>query len=509
MHPSTVDPLEESARLKRYNRRLIGGMVVLLILGVAAIPVFWHWQAQKRWEKTKAAWERDIGTLEFYELLPESIPDEDNFFAIPELAGIASREKNPAGLLAKLEGFRMATPDRTTTASTGLPMTQDEVQHWYDALVVEGALPSLAKESNEPAKAILEAIDQLHLDGAKVVKAAGEKSSSQLTPAPLDREWPENLLSSGTGTWWSSSQNLVRLMNARGRAALHSRRSDEAMASLEVIFHCVEATKWEPFLISRLISITLEHQAWALVQEGLAMDSWNTDQSGRIIAWLQKLDADASLRYTIQTGASAIVSADPLMFLGSGASPTLPQALGISVPHNRTQQLSLFRLLAELPPEDGNAAWPMIGKIDALKTDWRSTFLNRWVNQIAIWSFGGFRSIGKEALRQVALRKHVRIGLALAAFGRYKDAAPTLLTALVPDYLERIPVDPIDGKPMRYLRLPDGYQLWSIGMDGKDDGGDEDKDWLWQVQKPEPKPKSETRIISRRRILIPPPQFSK
>jgi hypothetical protein len=60
-----------------------------------------------------------------------------------------------------------------------------------------------------------------------------------------------------------------------------------------------------------------------------------------------------------------------------------------------------------------------------------------------------------------------------------------------------LPPDPMDGKPMRYRKTADGrYALWSVGFDGKDDGGkrtvDEKKpentrfndekyagDWVW------------------------------
>ena len=46
------------------------------------------------------------------------------------------------------------------------------------------------------------------------------------------------------------------------------------------------------------------------------------------------------------------------------------------------------------------------------------------------------------------------------------------LTALVPDYLEQLPRDPMDGKTLRYHVLSnDSFTLYSVGVDGKDDGG--------------------------------------
>ena len=52
------------------------------------------------------------------------------------------------------------------------------------------------------------------------------------------------------------------------------------------------------------------------------------------------------------------------------------------------------------------------------------------------------------------------------------DTYPPTLDALVPVYLARLPHDVIDGAPMRYRLTDDGrYQLYSIGWDGLDGGG--------------------------------------
>lgn len=52
-------------------------------------------------------------------------------------------------------------------------------------------------------------------------------------------------------------------------------------------------------------------------------------------------------------------------------------------------------------------------------------------------------------------------------FGRYPEA----LEDLVPELLDAVPVDLVDRQPLRYRRTEDGYLLYSIGFDGKDDAG--------------------------------------
>jgi hypothetical protein len=67
-------------------------------------------------------------------------------------------------------------------------------------------------------------------------------------------------------------------------------------------------------------------------------------------------------------------------------------------------------------------------------------------------------------------------------------AYPAELAELVPAYLAAVPRDVIDGQPLHYRRgAAGGFKLWSIGIDGQDDGGTPEKtqeanangDWVW------------------------------
>ena len=50
---------------------------------------------------------------------------------------------------------------------------------------------------------------------------------------------------------------------------------------------------------------------------------------------------------------------------------------------------------------------------------------------------------------------------------------PSSLEALVPDFLAAVPFDYMSAKPVRYRTGSDGsYVIYSVGDDGKDDGGD-------------------------------------
>src|SRR5258708_23853024 len=59
--------------------------------------------------------------------------------------------------------------------------------------------------------------------------------------------------------------------------------------------------------------------------------------------------------------------------------------------------------------------------------------------------------------------------LALKRFHLQYGVYPANLNELVPNYLKQIPMDFMDGKPLRYRLKPDGdFLVYSVGEDGVD-----------------------------------------
>jgi hypothetical protein len=56
--------------------------------------------------------------------------------------------------------------------------------------------------------------------------------------------------------------------------------------------------------------------------------------------------------------------------------------------------------------------------------------------------------------------------------GRWPDSLEALVAAQL---LRQVPIDPYDGKPLRYRATKDGVVLYSIGPDGKGDGNASDR----------------------------------
>lgn len=68
-----------------------------------------------------------------------------------------------------------------------------------------------------------------------------------------------------------------------------------------------------------------------------------------------------------------------------------------------------------------------------------------------------------------------RCSIAALAAERFKlenGKLPAALSDLVPRYLLSVPLDPLSGLPLLFRSSPDGYAIYSVGQNGRDDAGD-------------------------------------
>jgi hypothetical protein len=80
---------------------------------------------------------------------------------------------------------------------------------------------------------------------------------------------------------------------------------------------------------------------------------------------------------------------------------------------------------------------------------------------------------GRTCIRNETQRQLTITAIALARFHLRDGKFPAELDALVPQFLSAVPIDPMSAKPLRYRLNGDGsFTLYSVGEDGRDDGGD-------------------------------------
>jgi hypothetical protein len=80
-----------------------------------------------------------------------------------------------------------------------------------------------------------------------------------------------------------------------------------------------------------------------------------------------------------------------------------------------------------------------------------------------------------------------RLACALERFHLAQGRYPDTLSQLAPQFLDRVPVDTVNGQPLKYRRDARAkYVLYSVGWDLNDDGGQPSAtaggtgDWVWR-----------------------------
>jgi hypothetical protein len=151
----------------------------------------------------------------------------------------------------------------------------------------------------------------------------------------------------------------------------------------------------------------------------------------------------------------------------------------------RTEQWSRWERIADKP---------YFEQREILKADPEFTVRIPWYFRLTGYQAGAYGTVFlKQAMLEAAFLAS-RTGLACRLYKSRTGEYPDKLEALVPGILKEIPADPFTGKPLVYRREGEGFIVYSLGSNAKDDGGrstyminqevmDKDDDWTWKEDK--------------------------
>jgi hypothetical protein len=161
--------------------------------------------------------------------------------------------------------------------------------------------------------------------------------------------------------------------------------------------------------------------------------------------------------------------ADPWV-IGPRARPTLVinDPLGT---HRVVEQLETLKRLLEA----ASAPWP--DRIDAVVAiDARA--LSDFVFGPVEIDRDRLEAIFVRSVPALAVNRAMRIAVAVEQYRRdHGEQMPPDVDALVPAYLDSVPLDPFTGKALRFVKEADAYVAYSLGSNRQDDGGDVTVGW--------------------------------
>jgi hypothetical protein len=521
-------------------RRLLLGAVWAVTL-MALFYAEESWRGRHAWDKYRHGLEARGEQLDFSAFIPPPIPDDQNFAATPFVqswfTGGAAAQQAWGTNFTAAEG---RIGDAKRRGDWGHRHFRDLIA-WAKALAAVRSgernprrfeSDQLSREARaEAAPAVLEGLKESEPVLAEL-RAASHRPYSRY-PVRYDLAWGILL------PHLSNVKRGAQVLVLKSCAELAAGQSEAALEDVSLILYLADSLKDEPILISYLVHAACVQIAASAVWEGLAEQAWSETQLQAIQTRFQQYDFVVdSKRPLAAERAAGVLTVELLLkrkyqfgqlFDLHMPSPAVvdsfDQLFGVAGPWTS--------VCAQVVPR----GWYHLEQVDYCK-QFHSCLLSRFdaaqrriVTSPSDSIPGGqqpreqpddslnYQSAGEEkTLRDVLrdiLHHRVMASVLLPGIGRLpRNCAqaqvtvdqvvlacalercrlankefPEHLDALVPRFIASLPHDVLTGKPYQYRRSEDGrFILYSVGWNGKDDGGVPGKalfdeaqgDWVWE-----------------------------
>jgi hypothetical protein len=424
-------------------QRKVQRVINLIFLSMAVLFIGWrvklHWDVGSLRAAYRAAGLPTTG--EELNAFYAAVPDEDNA-ALPIMQAVELMQEYPDDRRFEIRGFDM--PGRTE----GLSSEQEMLLRGYVALNTNALLQLMTAQT-----------------------------------LPRSR-YPVDLsggLASDT-THLGQVKSLGKLLEYHALLALLDHRSDDAVQSIQSILCLARSLDAEPTLLASLVRDALVSMAVRSTERALTAAPLDAPSLAEIHGCLRSVRRTNSFMHVLagETGSVALCLAleHPEMFETKKTDDNTPPPVGkvgwafvrLSGLYARDLRFYLRGMqtnlaVARRPLPDRLAMTNQFAVMQAT-AEARHHFIVSLLLPV----------MGKVVLKDasgVAVWTLGQAGLAIEEFRTSEGRLPNTLEELVPAHLNSVPIDPLDGQPLRYLRRDQGYVLYSIGSDQQDDGGRE------------------------------------
>jgi hypothetical protein len=498
------------------------------------------------WRQTRATLKARDECLELACIIPAPVRDEKNFFATPFWSHFHyTRTTDASGRNSTLQWAdtnwseftrELSLPDLPTPKSRlGVPPEKTPEGRTDLAAWATAFRTSTSNALHRPARGsygsgvqwVAYPIPETPGNPAADVLQALTKLDPVLAEFQAASDRPHNRYPHHYEEGFSAVLNSVshirsktRSLALRSAARLAQGQTAEAAADVVLAFRLGDSLQEDPYLIGQMVRYSCDAIALHALWEGLIDHRWSDEQLARFQDVLSRRDYAPGLVRAIECERNIAgyelerILADrfgrlqQLDTLGGNNSPSEAEeyssAISFLMPdgwfrQNQAQLMLSYQSLLDT----ARAAMKPTPRAQALKeaqaldevadrfliqastpTTPRNFLVRRLLPSLGKASQAAHRAITVAQMGAVAcaLERHHR------AHGRY----PESLLDLRPATLKSLPDDWMSGQPFHYRRTEDGrFELWSVGPDGKDDGGiyrtrnrknnsiSEDRDWPW------------------------------
>jgi glycerophosphoryl diester phosphodiesterase len=280
------------------------------------------------------------------------------------------------------------------------------------------------------------------------------------------------------------TRGVVVLLDLAAEREGRDGRGGAALRYVQPMVNAARSLDGEPFLISALVRMACDRMAAKRVERTLGL----AVPRGRLAAVQSLLaqEADADLFWYALRGERAVldrmltslrtgaITLRDLAQIGSGAPLSTEATLDararqwVYEPHLANDHATFLELLAEAYEARHQPEHEQRAALAAIEGRFRGLPFGARLTRLLTPSFH------KPHDASLRVKAHLRCAVAGIAAERFRLARgrwPNGLDEIPQDILPAVPRDPFDGKPLKYARSDDGVTVYSVGLDGQDDGG--------------------------------------
>jgi hypothetical protein len=282
--------------------------------------------------------------------------------------------------------------------------------------------------------------------------------------------------------------------------ALHSKELDRAQADLHALTQLTHLHKDDPTLVNQMVRVAIAGLGLAATWEALQAEGWDDESLAAFQKDWEGVELLEALNQALlgerALGSTYIewLQSQGVQVFGGAGSPTGKAKLNslgdyfgafVVTPvwrvNSKDDELFLLQhyqaLFESLRMLGGTQPWPAIcaelkAQDDMLRKI-SGSYLGKVRYQVSSWIIPNSFRAALNAVRGETLRRLTVTAIALERYRLRHARPPADLAALAPELLRAVPVDPMSGKPLGYRLIGSGsFALYSVGEDGRDDGGD-------------------------------------
>jgi hypothetical protein len=478
--PSDPSPAATRRRWwRRGVRSVLWIFVALVILHIGERQL-----GEATWRRYREDAQRRGVKLRIADYVPPAVKDSENFAAIP----VIGRAYNNTGAE---ESFFLPDPKIRKSQEKGGPF--GNLVSVRDGMVVAHWIPT---PSAEVAADVLQGMQRMEPE-LDQIRAAVSRPSARY---PVN--WQTGALGTDT-SHLTTLQKAGKAFSTRACALLALHRSADALEDWRCIMRIQRSLEHEPTHICALVRMAVFSTGVAVVEKGIVADAWSDAELEAISDEVSKNDPLGALELSINSErAKYNDSYEAIAVWGSSSTKgefdsrndlTFAMFIMLDVlPRGYWRQNQVtYNKLADLQLEPSSApgvAGRGDDNVSKEKERLSSGPILQYRSFLARMAFHGASS---RFFRWHAQIGALRLSCALARYRHRHGDFPETIDTLVPEWIDAIPHDVMDGQPLRYRRSADGAcEIWSVGDNRIDEGGKTDPkqknfskqpDWVWSI----------------------------